>query len=259
MTGGTVLVAYVHPATQIEHSFAVSLMALANYDAAHDQRLFGSAGPLMMRCGTGGLVQARTDVFRHWLDATSDEWLWMVDTDMGFAPDTVDRLLESADPVERPVVGALCFGLKQDEPDGFGGWSTYPYPTIFGWDNGDDGVSGFRRAVDYPRDSLIRVAGTGSACLLVHRSAAEKLRAEYGDDWFAPVRYPDGRWVSEDLSLCYRLGVLDIPLYVNTAVKTTHAKQVWVGEREWLAYRALAEAVQAAEAAEAADAGDGPG
>ncbi|MFW6034491.1 MAG: hypothetical protein ACOC9R_05075 [bacterium] len=255
MTEPTVLVAYVHPATEIQHSFTVSLMNLVNYDAAHDQRLFGEVGgPLMMRAGTSGVPQARIEIFRHWLDRTGDEWLWMVDTDMGFAPDTVDRLLEAADPVERPVVGALCFGLRQAEPDGYGGYVTYPFPTMYGWGEDDNGNVGFQAAVQYPRDELVRVSGTGAACLLVHRSAAEKMRAEYGDDWFAPVRYPDGRFVSEDLSFCYRLGALDIPLHVHTGVRTTHAKIVWIGEQDFLAHRTLSQAVAATEpAAEAAE------
>ena len=34
---------------------------------------------------------------------------------MGFAPDTINRLLEAADPVERPVVGGLCFTQREEE------------------------------------------------------------------------------------------------------------------------------------------------
>lgn len=248
------LVAYAHPATEIQHSFSVSLMSLANYDAAHHQRVVASAGPLQMRCGTGGLVDARNKMVRYFLDDAADEWLWMVDTDMGFAADTVDRLVEAADPDERPVVGALCFGLKMGGPDGYGGFETSPFPTIFGWGQVADGSQGFRVADDYPRNTLIQVAGTGAACLLIHRTAAEKVRAEHGDSWFDPVRYANGSFVSEDLSFCYRLGSQSIPIYVHTGVKTTHAKTVWVGETEWAAHKALSEMVRAADAEAARDA-----
>jgi hypothetical protein len=240
-----VLVAYLHPATHIEHSFHQSLMSLVNYDAAHNQRLFASAGPLMMRCGTGGLVEARNKTMAHFLDQASEDWLWTVDTDMGFAANTVDLLVDSADPVERPVVGALCFGLKLGDPDGYGGYRATPFPTIYGWSQDPSGKMGFRVAADYTRGEVIRVAGTGAACLLIHRTAAEKVRAEHGDSWFDPVRYPDGRFVSEDLSFCYRLGSVGIPIHVDTAVKTTHAKQVWVGEPQFLEHRLLSEAAAA--------------
>lgn len=249
MRRGTVLVAYAHPPGDIAHSFHVSLIALINYDAANNQRVIAPGGPLMMRCGTGGLVEARNAIARHFLDDTDEEWLWMVDTDMGFAADTVDRLVEAADPDERPVVGALCFGLRYGGGDGYGGFETAPFPTIYGWAETVNGFNGFRAADNYPRDTLLRVAGTGAACLLIHRSALEKVRGKFEDHWFDPVRYPDGRFVSEDLSFCYRLGVLDIPVFVHTGVKTTHAKTMWVGEQQWAAHKALVELVEAADAA----------
>lgn len=235
----TVLAAYVHPATQIEHSFHQSLMALANWDAAHHQRVIRSGGPLQMRCGTSGLVEARNKIMAHLLDVAADPWLWMVDTDMGFPADAVDRLVEAADPVERPVVGALCFGLRQVEPDELGGWRTAPFPTIYDWGEDSRGLPGFGVRARYPRDTVTRCAATGAACLLVHRDVAGKLRAEHGDHWFDPVRYQDGRPLSEDLSFCYRLARADVPLYVHTGVRTTHAKQVWVGEGDYLSHLAL--------------------
>jgi GT2 family glycosyltransferase len=255
VSDGSVLVCYLHPATEIQHSFSVSLMGLVNHDAANRRRLFTSTGPLMMRCGTGGLVDARNKAVRHFLDESSEEWLWFVDTDMGFQPDTVDRLVEAADPVERPVMGGLCFGMKQGDSDGFGGYLTAPFPTIYGWHQGPDGNAGFKGATGYPRDAVVKVAATGAACLLIHRTAAEKVRAEHGDTWFDQVRYPSGALVSEDLSFCYRLGMLGIPVHVHTGVRTTHAKTVWVGEREFLAHRALEEiAAEAAKVEAVADA-----
>jgi hypothetical protein len=248
MGDGTVLAAYVHPATEIQHSFATSLMAAATYDAAHNRRLYGSAGPLQVRCGTGGLVDARNTVMRYFLDETADPWLWMVDTDMGFAADTVDRLVEAADPVSRPVLGALCFSLRQEGPDGMGGFLTRPVPTIYDWGTDPLGVVGFAPRRVYERDAVVRCAGTGAACLLVHRDAAAKVRAEHGDSWFDPVRYQDGRLVSEDLSFCYRLGMADIPLHVHTGVRTTHAKVVWLSERDYLAHLTLTDAAAVAEA-----------
>ena len=247
MREGSVLAAYVHPGTEIQHSFHVSLMAVVNHDVAHHQRLFGEAGPLMMRAGTGGLVDARNRIMAYFLDQSEAEWLWMVDTDMGFPANVVDLLVDAADPAARPVVGALCFSLRQGDGDGLGGYLTWPQPTIYGWGQDASGNAGFVAAADYPRDTLVQVNGTGAACILIHRGAAEKLRAEHGDTWFDPVKYPDGRWVSEDLSFCWRLGRLGIPIYVHTGIRTTHAKTVWVGEREWLAHRTLTAAAQAAE------------
>src|SRR5438477_10625744 len=42
-------------------------------------------------------------------------WLLMVDTDMVFAGSALDRLIAAADPVERPLLGALCYSPAAGE------------------------------------------------------------------------------------------------------------------------------------------------
>lgn len=232
VVSGTVLPAYLHP-NVVSHSFADSLTRLLAYDLGHSGRVVRSGGPVMFRCGPGGLVEARNQVMQHFLDESGAEWLWMVDADMGFAPDVVDRLLEAADPALRPVVGALCFGLRETAPDGLQGWETRPFPTLFQWATRPDGETGFLAGDSYPVNALVQVAGTGAACLLVHRSAAEKVRAQDGDQWFERTRYPSGMKVSEDLSFCYRLARAGIPVHVHTGVRTSHHKQVWLGEADF--------------------------
>jgi hypothetical protein len=112
-------------------------------------------------------------------------------------------------------------------------------PTCFEYVDTDDEV-GFRSIVDYPRDALLPVSGTGAACLLIHRSALETLRTHGGDHWFDHVTHPGGTVFSEDLSFCIRLAAADIPLYVDTSVRTTHDKHgVFLDEDEFDRCRAL--------------------
>lgn len=229
---GLVQVAYLHPHT-VSHSWHESMMRLVAYDAANSGRIVGTNGPFMIRCDSGGLVESRNLAFTRWLDETEHEWLWFVDTDMGFGPDVVDQLLAVADPEQRPVVGALCFGLREFAYDGIGGRRVAAVPTLFDWVQSPEGHFGFANRWRYAPDAVTQVAATGAACLLVHRSAAEKLRAQYGDTWFDPTRYGDGRRVSEDLSFCFRLGSQGIPVFVHTGVKTNHHKQMWVSELDY--------------------------
>jgi hypothetical protein len=236
-----VLVAYLHPNT-VSHSFSDSLMRLVAWDVGHSQRVVSTGGPLMFRCGPGGLVEARNDVVRHFLDETPFDWLWVVDSDMGFAPDTVDRLLEAADPEARPVVGGLCFALQETTPDGMQGWVTSPVPTLYDWAKKPDGEFGFASRREYRVNALTQVAGTGSACLLMHRSALVRVRERDGT-WYDRVSYSSGLKVSEDLSFCYRLNAVGVPVFVHTGVRTTHHKQVWVGESTYWAARRVAPAV----------------
>lgn len=234
MGSGVVQVAYLHPNT-VAHCFSDSLMRLVAWDAANSGRVVASGGPLMFRCGAGGLVQARNNVAKHFLEKTSHDWLFTIDSDMGFAPDTIERLVEAADPETRPVVGALCFGMRETSSDGMQGWVTVPFPTLYGWGlkDTDEGEYGFAMRPDYPVNTLAQVAGTGSACLLIHRSALEAVREEFGEEWYDPVKYKSGTQVSEDLSLCYRLTHCNQNIFVHTGIRTTHAKEIWLGESEY--------------------------
>ena len=106
-----------------------------------------------------------------------------------------------------------------------------PMPPLFQWAD-VQGVTGFQVIQDYPRDQLVNVAATGSAFVLIHRSAFERVAEQYGRSWYSPVfNESAGMWISEDLSFCTRLGALDIPVHVHTGVKTTHLKPLWLDER----------------------------
>lgn len=234
----TVLVAYLHP-NEVSHNFSDSLMRLFAHDLAHQQVVLRGGGPAMFRCGPGGLVEARNDVVRHFLDATEADWLWFVDSDMGFASDTVDRLLEVADPGERPVVGALCFGQRETAPDGLQGWQTAMFPTLYDWARKPDGEVGFHIRRDYPVNTVVQVAGTGAACLLIHRSVCERIRDAEGDEWFTRKRYPSGAPISEDLSFCARVNGLGSPILVHTGVRTNHHKPVWLSEATYWRQRSV--------------------
>lgn len=238
---GRVQVAYLHQHS-VSHSWHQAFMGLAAYDAANDGYLSPDPdagpnqynGPIAVSCsGPNGLVEGRNMVAKTFLDHTPHEWLWFIDTDMGFRPDVLSRLVGAADPQHRPVVGGLCFALKETGLDGFGGRRYTPLPTIFGLMRHPKGHIGFVNRHIYPRDTVVQAAGTGAACLLIHRSALETVRKKYGDTWFDLVAYGDGQPISEDLSFCWRLGASGIPLFIHTGVRTTHHKQIYVGEEDY--------------------------
>lgn len=226
-----ILPAYLTDGNQVAHSFMISMLRMVGYSLHGRDAVV--LDPIRMRVSAGGLAQGRNDLTKQFL-AGNAEWLWMIDTDMGFHPDTPHRLLAAAKDVEAPVVGALCFSLRHEAPDGLGGYVTRPVPTVYGWDG-----KGFRAVTSYPLNTRVKTAATGAACLLIHRSAAEKLQRECGEEWWTPVRYPDGRMLGEDLSFCYRLGEQGLAIYVDTSIPTTHAKLVHLDESAWLDRKTL--------------------
>lgn len=229
---------YVHNGGEIAYCFHHSTLQLLDHDLAHDARIW-AGGLVSMRAGTDGLAHARNLAVADFLRENKADWLWWVDTDMGFAPDTVDRLFAAADPATRPVMGALCFANRDLDNDGMGGRRALAAPVIMHWTHDGD-EAGFDTRWDYPPDTVVRCDGVGSACVLVHRSVFEKVRERYGENWYTRVPNPStGQLISEDLSFCVRLMALAVPVHVHTGVKTTHAKTFWLSEEDYWSQRAL--------------------
>ena len=226
-----VTVAYVHQ-NEVTYSWHHSMIEMVGWDLTNHGRIM-AGGYIAMRYGSDGLPEARNQAIKHFLADKPADWLFWIDTDMGFAPDTIDRLLEAADPDERPMVGGLCFSLRETGPDSAGGWRTAPTPTIFDWAKVDEQM-GFAVRWDYAADTLTQCAGTGSACLLIHRTVFERVEEKFGPVWYDRVpNTSTGQLVSEDLSFCLRAQSLGIPLFVHTGVQTTHMKPLWVGEEDY--------------------------
>lgn len=231
MVRGAVTVAYVHE-DEVAYSWHHSLIDLIAYDFGSAARLL-RGGWISMRCGTDGLVQARNDAVRHFLDDKQAEWMFWVDTDMGFEPDIIDRLVAAADPIERPIVGALAYSYREMQSDGLGGFRCRPTPTIFDWVDHADGQSGFSIRWAYPPNTVIPVAATGSAAILIHRTALESVQEEYGT-WYERIPNPTtGQLVSEDLSFCMRAAAVGFPTHVHTGVPTSHQKTIWLSEETY--------------------------
>lgn len=247
------------PDGQNATSYTDSILRSVSYDAINAGVLIRGGGPMLLPASPNTLAEQRNRAAAFLLDESEAEWLLFIDSDMGFDEDAVYRLLDAADPDERPVVGALCFGLKKTKTDQRGGWVTQPFPTIYDWKPNDKGDFGFCLRFDYTPNCVTRVAATGAAFLLVHRTALEKVRAECGGDvWFDRARMrPDEGLMGEDIAFCARLNRCGIPVFVHTGVSTTHLKPVWVDEDFYLAQRALAALRAEHEAAQAEVVPDG--
>ena len=246
---GIVQIAYLH-GDQVSHSWHDSMRRVMDYDRPPKQ-LAGErprAGlnriaekPLNLKCGSGVLLAStRNYAVKLFLDNTEHEWMLFVDTDMGFASDAVHKLLASADPVERPMVGALCFAVMTAGYDGMGGWRQAIVPTMYKIGLSDQtGNPSFCFYGPYERNAMVPVAATGAAFLLIHRSVLNLMRDKYGDEWFSQMRDDVGDTVGEDITFCLRARAAGIPIFVNTGVGTTHHKQTWVGEEDYLSVAGL--------------------
>jgi len=230
----TVAFGYVHP-DQVSVLFHTSFLQTVLYDKATSNRIVGGAA----KFSSANISNARNDVVREFLAMPSrPDWLWMVDTDMEWAPDAVERLLQSAydddGTIKAHVVGGLCFGVHDGQL----------WPTLYALDY-DEGELGVFRYNDYPRperadeDCMFQVAATGAAFLLIHRSVLEQMaEREFNKTypWFQEMEL-QGKPCGEDFTFCLRAGQLEHPVWVNTAVRIGHHKSYVLKESMFLEQR----------------------
>lgn len=249
-----VFLAHLHP-HEWGQNFARSLFDLREYDYQTSGRLGGRAH---VKVGATGIPQGRNAATAAFLESDC-EWLWMVDSDMGFAPNALDDLLDAADSKERPIIGGLCFAYKELQPDGLNGYHAVPMPTIFDFINHDDfpslhsttnepeesdrwsdeGTWKYTSRAHYAPSTLVRCDATGAAFLLIHRDVFARLGgAGHEGRWWNRIEDDEGKLLGEDISFFARVRDLDIPLHVHTGIRTNHLKPVYVNEEMfWSTFR----------------------
>lgn len=236
----TVCVGFVRQ--NVEALWARSYRHVLVADAAGPRRIVGE---LERETSGAHVPSGRSKIVRDFLaHPAAPDWLWFVDADATFSADVLERLIASAHPTDRPIVGALAFGVRvATDPDGremfdeVGGAPLLLFPTLYYFT--EDGTV---RLDDYPRDQLVKVHSTGAHCLLIHRTVLADPR--WQDDpcplpWFQ-MRWAGGEEVSEDQFFCVRAGSMGYPIHVDTSIKTGHVKQFVASEALYLAQRAQA-------------------
>jgi len=171
------------------------------------------------------MPEGRNILVQQFLEIDNEpEWLMMIDTDMVFKYDDVERMLQSADPIEAPVVGGLCFAINTQ----FG-----QYPVVYRDLNNVPVV-----IFDLPDFGMMPVDATGAAFLLVHRTIFEKYKRTGPHPWFHRLEVNksgsfEGAFLGEDLSFCWWLRMNDVPIYVNIDVEVGHVKTMTIGRHTY--------------------------
>lgn len=209
-------------AGQIEFETQLSLHRTFMRDRVHDDVL--DPEPITI-VGGPRLHHLRNSMVETFLATRTTDYLWCVDTDMVWDPDALDQLLAVADPVERPIVGGLCFGT------GRSGGSIFP--TIY-----DIVDSRFVARPRWARGELVECDGTGWAFILVHRGVLERTRDAFGvnpdgtkslQPWFVDGQHGD-TLVEGDLAFCARARSLGYRIHVHAGVGTAHKKVQFLDE-----------------------------
>lgn len=202
----SVIITYPHAGT-VSHSFAYSLMRTVQAHADKIHSVYPTRG-----FPGDGLIRARNAAVKHLLSSDA-EWLWTLDTDIGFPAGCLARLL--AHTGTHRIVSGLYYTVLERGDDGMGAPSDWrPLPLAM-----KRVGNGFQEYGGYT-DGLMEVDGVGAGCLLVHRDVFTSI----GDDgWYDLL----GTW-GEDFSFCVRAADAGHKILCDPTIPLTHHKQIWL-------------------------------
>lgn len=215
---GTVSIGLATTARPECHEFERSLKALLRWDALHHRHV-SVAYPELHCIGGPSLAGKRNTVVRSFLEFSDAEWLLFIDDDQQFEQDLVERMLDSADADERPIVSALIMAERTSSKLPIG-----PACTIM--HEGHFVIPPF-----IPQERHWQVATIGTGCVIIHRRVLEALSKEYAGDafrWFKHAQHDgdDGpEEMSEDYVFSLRCAKAGFPLYVDTTIEVGHVKK----------------------------------
>jgi GT2 family glycosyltransferase len=226
-TDSGVFVATLSPDYRNAH-FDHAFERLLDWDRQHSGRITDRGDVCSIITGPR-IAAARNALVRTFLGHEKQPpWMLMLDSDMVFAPTVAEQLVCAADPVERPVIGGLCFA---------GGRSGEIRPTMSVMVTNTPPT--FEPVWNYQPDALNGVDYTGAACLLVHRRVFEDLARRFDGRaylWFAESEVGENEY-GEDVTFCMRVRAAGYPIYVNTGVKVGHMKMQVLDEESYLVWR----------------------
>lgn len=227
MIPGTVHLGYLHP-DEVAAPFHTGILRLIMHDIQTNGRIV-RGGYTPSWCGSSRIPQGRNQVVRNFLRSEA-EWLFWIDADMAFRPTIVDELVASAEAHDAKILGALAFAYKIDNVDmDYGVPEPRLEPTIYGLAADQ---TGFIAMADYPDNTVVQCAATGSAAILIHRQVFEDIKAEHGEVWYAQIPWPlpdePDNMCAEDISFCIRATRLGHLVHIDTGIKTRHAKTTYL-------------------------------
>ena len=163
---------------------------------------------------------------RQFLKSECDTLL-MIDDDMEFPPDALDRLRSNAASFEYDIVFALC--TTREMP---------PVPVLLrlAENQPDDGRELYQRVTRFPLGRTIPVDVVGLAFTLIRRRVFEAMLAPGGPDASYFFTYGAGR-ETDDAPFCRQARRLGFALAVDTAVHIDHVAAIPLGWRHVQAQR----------------------
>lgn len=139
-----------------------------------------------------------------------DRVLW-VDDDMRFSPDLMERMAEDMDGGREYVAGLAFKRVYPTSPVIYSAFTDIPEAP---------GLYRPEPMLDYPHDSVFEIAASGFGCVMTSTALLKRVWDKYGP----PFAYHAN--LGEDLSFCWRVKQMGIPMYCDSRIKVGHMGMV---------------------------------
>lgn len=168
------------------------------------------------------VYDARNALVKEAVAEGFDRILWL-DSDMDFAPDLMNKLMQDMDELNCDIVSGLYFKRRAPvEP------VCYKEVGYFHSEELNEVTPIAIPYSDYPRDQVFEVQGCGFGGVLMTVDIAEKVEKKYGVP-FAPII-----GFGEDLSFCLRARDLGAKIYCDSRIKLGHVGLGTITEEVYL-------------------------
>jgi len=201
---------------------AVPCMDMVAAPFAHSLAVLNKVGECYVSFQMNSLIyESRNALVKQAIKANADYIMWL-DSDMTFAPDTMERMLKRMEE-GKDFISGICFRRRS------------PYtPAIFKtleWseEGGRTESEGFE---NYPKDSIFEVAACGFAGCMTSVQMCMDIMLNH-KEWFRPLE-----GLGEDLSFCIRARDCGYKIYCDSGIKFGHIGQVLVDETFYEGVRA---------------------
>ena len=211
--------------TVVQQGFFDSFVKFVTHDG-FNRKVFGGYTVV----NTGYIASARDKCCTHFL-STDHEWLLFLDWDITYTPEDIYALLDSADPIERPIIGGVYVTFMGADPV-----TLRPCFMI------ETEQQEYTAAAGITVGEIVQCSSIGMGFTLIHRSVLEKMTEVFKDD---PWHYfghdiiadtQDGHLVrcGEDMTFANRVRGLGFTIWANCGVMLGHtkAKEFRAGDME---------------------------
>lgn len=176
-------------------------------------------GECVVSFNVGSLIyEARNKLATQAVKGAFDYVIWF-DSDMIFAPDTMERLIEDLEN-GCDIVSGLYFRRVA------------PYtPVLFKYINPDSVLNAWGDYNDYPRGEIFEVGAIGFGCVAMKTEVLLSMAGKF-NDWFTPIKR-----FGEDIAFSIRAKECGYKIFCDSRIKLGHVARSIITEEFYDAFK----------------------